>query len=277
MQVFVAFLVGLLVVFPHAEAALRGTQCKLGEWGSWSACSKSCGTGEKTRSRAITTMGSDCPATSESAQCYVPCTGGCTLGPWGPWGLCSETCGGGTERRVRTTNCTGASQQVRPCNTQCCCIDCEVGPWTSWSACSAAGFRKRTRFIVRRPQFGGKSCPEDLAQKEQCHPGPMSCETAQWGAWGACSTTSSCGQHSRTRAIIKSGFDCPPTLQQRKCGQCNTDCVMSEWTAWGACSLSCGGGTRTRTRSVTQPAMNGGTACAGSSQQDSYCNTQPCP
>jgi len=276
MQIFVPFLLCSLVVFPHAEAALRGNQCKLEEWGPWSPCSVTCGKGEKTRSRAITTMGSDCPATSESASCHgPPCPGGCNPGAWSDWSPCSADCGVGESSRVRMTNCT-SSRQVRTCNTQCCCIDCQIGPWTSWSACSG-GFRTRVRVIVQQAQFGGKACPSDLAQKEQCHPGPMSCETAQWGAWGACSTTSSCGQHSRTRAIIKSGFDCPPTLQQRKCGQCNTDCVMSEWTAWGACSLSCGGGTRTRTRSVTQPAMNGGTACAGSSQQDSYCNTQPCP
>ena len=53
------------------------------------------------------------------------------------------------------------------------------------------------------------------------------------------------------------------------------NCQVSAWSDWSMCSKTCGGGTQTRTRMVTQPPMNGGTACPALSETRA-CNTQAC-
>ncbi|PBC34872.1 Thrombospondin type-1 domain-containing protein [Apis cerana cerana] len=56
--------------------------CKVGEWGPWSACSRSCGVGETQRTRKITIKprrgGSSCPPLKETKWCgsASPCTDG---------------------------------------------------------------------------------------------------------------------------------------------------------------------------------------------------------
>lgn len=56
--------------------------CKVGEWGPWSACSRSCGVGETQRTRKVTIKprrgGSSCPPLKETKWCgsASPCTDG---------------------------------------------------------------------------------------------------------------------------------------------------------------------------------------------------------
>ncbi|KAK1125137.1 hypothetical protein K0M31_006477 [Melipona bicolor] len=56
--------------------------CKVGEWGPWSACSRSCGVGETQRTRKITIKprrgGSSCPPLKETKWCgsASPCSDG---------------------------------------------------------------------------------------------------------------------------------------------------------------------------------------------------------
>ena len=57
----------------------------------------------------------------------------------------------------------------------------------------------------------------------------------------------------------------------------SADCKWSEWGKWGSCSEKCGGGTQLRTRFISQPSLNGGKACTGSSSEEQACNTKECP
>lgn len=54
--------------------------CKVGEWGPWSACSRSCGVGETQRTRKVTIKprrgGTPCPPLKETKWCgsVNPCS-----------------------------------------------------------------------------------------------------------------------------------------------------------------------------------------------------------
>jgi len=106
------------------------------DWGGWTACSKTCDTGTRKRSRACTNpspsvLGRFC--TGDNIQvdnCAVtPChDGGWT--DWGGWTACSKTCETGTRKRSRScTNpppsvlgrfCTGDNSQVDTCAVTPC-------------------------------------------------------------------------------------------------------------------------------------------------------------
>jgi hypothetical protein len=69
-------------VCPYAMSAKRECQaekcagaCKVGDWRSWSACSRQCGSGTKVRSRQITALpsagGMPCPALDDNRVCVV--------------------------------------------------------------------------------------------------------------------------------------------------------------------------------------------------------------
>ena len=81
--------------------------CEVGAWTSWSGCSKTCGTGEKIRTRSITVMPSsgltsDCPELLDSGECNTQvCPIDCE-GSWSQWSDCTNArgpvdCGGGTQ------------------------------------------------------------------------------------------------------------------------------------------------------------------------------------
>lgn len=226
--------------------------CAVTDWTGWGACSKSCGSGVQTRSRAIKVSplngGKPCPSLQESQACNTqacpaPAPVNCAVSTWNSWSTCSKTCGGGTRTRTRTialqpanggTACPSLSES-QACNTQACPIptDCAVSAWSLWSACSktcGGGTRTRTRTITRQPANGGAACPS-LSESQACN----------------------------TQA-------CPVP----------TNCTVSSWGLWSSCSKSCGGGTRTRTRAITKQATNGG-SCPYTLSESQACNTQSCP
>eukprot|EP01012_Entosiphon_sulcatum_P029449 TRINITY_DN358_c0_g1_i1.p1 TRINITY_DN358_c0_g1~~TRINITY_DN358_c0_g1_i1.p1 ORF type:complete len:2229 (+),score=276.12 TRINITY_DN358_c0_g1_i1:2833-9519(+) len=274
--------------------------CVVAAWGDWLNCSVPCGGGTQYRERQVVTIpengGTPCPALQESRSCnQQECVTDCVVSPWTPWTPCSRDCGTGTWTRYRniTTAPTGGAtcpplEETATCNDQPCPVDCVVSAWSNWGQCSkscGSGIQTSSRTIVTQPQYGGKSCPQDLQQTRTCNtdPCPINCEISDWGQWGSCSLPCGSGQQIRIRTVITSaqfgGTPCPPDLQEsRVCNDqpCPIDCVVSTWGDWGACSKVCGGGQQTRARSIVTAPNFGGQPCPQLTEiQD--CNTDPCP
>ena len=82
--------------------------CRLGGWGAWSECSKTCGNrAKRTRvawiERPAVGAGAKCGATKQVEACLglAPCPVDCSEA-WSPWGPCSTTCGVGQRKRQKT-------------------------------------------------------------------------------------------------------------------------------------------------------------------------------
>ncbi|WAR30290.1 TSP1-like protein [Mya arenaria] len=112
-----------------------------GEWGSWMACSISCGTGYSARYRICDSSaplfdGNDCFGSARSyKQCNIgPCPINGAWSEWSVWGTCSQTCDTGVKQRGRTCanpspahggqDCVGNSTDAAPCMIQETCKGC---------------------------------------------------------------------------------------------------------------------------------------------------------
>jgi hypothetical protein len=122
--------------------------CVWGEWGSWeygvNGCSKPCGGGINSRSRAVKTPlkngGRECVGSKDDIpECNIlNCPIDCVLSSWGGWShdgtlsgsMCTASCNGGRQTRTRKIVTEGdyggkscndyAFSQAQDCETQCC-------------------------------------------------------------------------------------------------------------------------------------------------------------
>ena len=100
------------------------------DYGEWSACSKKCDTGKRTRTNTLvsTINGSSCGTTTEEESCGTTACCSSTTTTWNDdWTTCSATCGGGTQSQTGTKYSTidtsvscGTDSQSRSCNEQAC-------------------------------------------------------------------------------------------------------------------------------------------------------------
>ncbi|KAM4896067.1 hemicentin-1 [Sylvia borin] len=279
------------------------------EWGLWEECSRSCGQGNRTRSRTCSNPpaqhgGKPCEGSAlESVMCNLrPCPVAGEWSPWGPWGPCSSTCGKGSQTRLRLCTspapahggprCHGPDTQLQLCFRRRCPVDGKWSLWSSWSACSVScggGSRQRTRHCSDpAPQFGGHKCEGSDIQMDFCNsdPCPVHGNWGPWSSWGTCSRTCNGGQTRRYRSCdnprpASGGRACAGAdVQIQRCSTdlCPVDGNWGPWQSWSQCSASCGGGEQTRVRLCSSPApLNGGRPCPGDSSQISRCNTQACP
>ncbi|NXY61032.1 HMCN1 protein, partial [Callaeas wilsoni] len=279
------------------------------EWGLWEECSRSCGQGNRTRSRTCSNPpaqhgGKPCEGSAlESVMCNLrPCPVAGEWSPWGPWGPCSSTCGKGSQARPRLcaspapahggAPCRGPDTQLQLCHRPRCPVDGKWSLWSSWSACSMScggGSRQRTRHCSDpAPQFGGHKCEGSDIQVDFCNsdPCPVHGNWGPWSSWGTCSRTCNGGQTRRYRSCdnprpASGGRACAGAdVQIQRCSTdlCPVDGNWGQWQSWSQCSASCGGGEQTRVRLCSSPApLNHGRPCPGDSSQISRCNTQACP
>jgi hypothetical protein len=268
--------------------------CVWGDWVGWSDCTASCGTGQWTRTRPITTDtlngGVLCPVTHEEEECHTEeCPIDCIVGDWSGFSGCSHSCGpSGIESRERSISRDHAFGGVtcpeliesQSCNDDIDCpIDCDMGDWTEFdcSVSCGSGTRSRTRTPTVDMQFGGVACGATHATLS-CDGGnpdcPVDCEFTD--SWSSCSASCGSGSETNTRTInvdgAYGGIACPATTEVRSCEEvtCRRDCEVGDWQGWSECSQSCDGGMSLRTRPVNQLAANGGTDCP------QLAESQPC-
>ncbi|XP_053349644.1 SCO-spondin [Clarias gariepinus] len=267
-----------------------------GTWNSWSECSVSCGTGQRTRTRSCTPTpgGPSCGETIQSQNCTLPaCPADCVLSEWSSWSECSASCGGGLSMRRKTilqksepggAACSTPTEQHTACNTNSCLPECPSGQ--VFSLCAG-------------------SCPfscQDLWPESQCVPGPCnpgcSCPPAMVMLNGSCMPYSECpcsplslplGLANVTQDPLQEEFP-PGTIIPHLCNacvcengvfncteaSCDVDCEWSSWSEWSPCSVSCGSGVQSSRRSVMQPRQYGGRECEGPSYRSRLCTRPDC-
>ncbi|XP_062620618.1 coadhesin-like, partial [Saccostrea cucullata] len=139
------FQVSSFTALPHILNAVQNQTCKasvdggFSEWSSWTQCSRTCGSGTKTRSRTCTNpvptnRGRNCTgAYAEIADCTIA---GCPVdghwSGWTAWGDCSVSCGGGSQQKNRYCSnpspqngglpCLGTNTDTQTCNPSPCPI-----------------------------------------------------------------------------------------------------------------------------------------------------------
>jgi hypothetical protein len=266
--------------------------CKVSDWTSWGTCTKTCGGGQKTRTRSITRSvawgGITCPTLTETGACNVACCPiTCILDDWTKPSACTKTCNGGSKTRTRKvlrTNKCGApscdrTTDTKACNTFSCPVDCRLGAWNKWETCSkrcydgiTRGTQKRHRAVTVPMQSGGVPCKvveydTHTVETQTCSPDrcPIHCKVNEWSKPGPCTKTCGGGQSKLTRTVaIKpkyGGTICPDLDYYVKCKTqpCPIDCEVGKWSEWFAYTK--GGVNLRRVRSITKKNKFGGKKC----------------
>jgi len=233
--------------------------CVLSAWGSWSECTKTCGGGQRNRTRSVDTVGRAGGKPCEGGLVEIGACGtdtcdtdiDCSWREWQEWSACSRSCGVGSRVRSRMIAQAPRGQgklcepldmaEVGMCDLGLCheAKDCVFEPWTPWGDCSATchGVKQRARHVAQYPKHGGAACEGALKEMEGCN-------------------NDNCEPEEHKRAV---------------------NCELSEWKMWSLCSKTCGGGEKTRYREVAVEAENGGDACSGALSEMEPCNVEICP
>lgn len=82
------------------------TDCRVGDFSDWSACSAECGGGIKSRVASVEVQpmnsGEPCGETSETEACNIQsCSRDCDLGDWSTWSGCTKMCNTGVKYRMK--------------------------------------------------------------------------------------------------------------------------------------------------------------------------------
>uniref|UniRef100_A0A7M5UUX8 Hemicentin-1 n=1 Tax=Clytia hemisphaerica TaxID=252671 RepID=A0A7M5UUX8_9CNID len=279
------------------------------QWSLFSACSKTCGEGVKSRTRSCTNPepqhgGDECngPVLDEQKCKVIDCPVDGGLSSWSIFGQCSKTCGKGVQSRSRScTNpppahngkeCDGDLNEQKDCFLKPCPIDGGYSDWSEFGECSktcGGGVQKRTRLCNwPAPQYGGKDCQGPKEEEKPCS--SNSCPVdGQWGPftkYSECSASCGFGNQTRSRrcdnpAPQHDGDNClGDNIQSRACKvkECPVDGGFTNWSPFTACSRTCGDGTQERTRSCTNPSpAHGGKECVGNTKESRQCKVKECP
>ncbi|KAF7655323.1 hypothetical protein LDENG_00057900 [Lucifuga dentata] len=261
---------GYVVEVCHIPCPL---DCKLSDWSTWSACSASCGSGLKIRSKWLREKafngGRPCPKLDLKNQVYeaMPCYSECSQYEWRtePWSICTintvdelPACGEGVQsRKTRCVRRGAASreassvedglcdQEEAPPRAQVCFLpcpnDCVMSPWGPWSSCPLScdqgTARNRSRLILRLPASDSSACPEQV-QSEPCILN-TTCFTYEYRVsdWSTCllSENAICGHGSRLRLLDCIRSD-GKVVESRMCEQFG---LITNWNLSESCMVDC--------------------------------------
>jgi Spondin-like TSP1 domain len=254
--------------------------CKVSGWSDWSACSKSCGGGELTRTRTVITPaahgGVACPALNETQSCNLQsCNVDCKVSGWSGWSSCTKSCEGGQQTRTRSIITAQAGRgapcpplsEPQSCNTHACPVDCKVSDWSAWSGCSRScggGQQTRSRYVTRYPSNNGAACP-NLSETQDCNTQgcPENCKFS-WGSWGTCDQTTGTKQRSQyVSTAARNGGSCSTPATETT--SCPVDCVWTNFEYRDNPSV-CRDGVRWLTRNITRYPRNGGRSCPATTE-----------
>jgi hypothetical protein len=237
--------------------------CTFTQWGQWSACDKTCGSGGRTRHREKKggdPNGKDCvgPTTMMEACNAFGCPVDCKWTPWNGWQPCSKTCGlDGVSSRGRAfdpspsnggAECPGTFVEMIECNVKPCPVDCKYESWLQWSLCSTtcgSGKRFRTRLKQFGAFYGGKQCYASPKEDQPCQLGecPVDCRHDEWQEWSTCSKTCGKGTRSALRELLHAkhggSSDCPKG-DLNKTEECNVKACAPPPDAKASARLSNG-------------------------------------
>ena len=250
-------------------------------WSSWDECSKSCGSGLRSRTR---TCNSPAPSyggrkclglKNEFMECDtgIPCLIDGHWAPWSSWDTCSSSCGMGLRSRTRVCDnpppsvggkkCFGLPNEFMECDTNILCpVNGGWGSWSGWSNCEAScgiGIHIKLRYCDNpKPQQGGNVCDGPGKKTGLCDTGikcPIDGNWAPWGEWGSCEGPCGKGRQIRVRTCTNprpefNGLLCQGVPEQdRQCETgipCKVEGDWSLWSDWNLCSSDCGTGVQTR-------------------------------
>ena len=190
--------------------------CK-GRYGTWSACSKSCGSGSQKKLFTIKHPaahgGKACAAGDgnvQSQSCKLkdcPVKEDC-VGSWTAWGsprgrgTCSKACGAGLHSATyivtkaaanggRACPVANSATRVQSCTAKACAVDC-VGAWSPFGTCSktcGTGYQVSRFKITTAAAHGGKACKtaDKGAKSQACTVKACPCAGAPCNFGGKCS------------------------------------------------------------------------------------------
>lgn len=275
----------------------------------WTHCSKTCGSGIKTRYRTCTnpvptSNGRNCTgAYSETVACTIA---GCPVdgswSNWSPWLDCSVTCSVGYQTRSRECTdpmpenggllCEGSPRENSICKLEPCPIDGGLTIWSAWSVCSEScgiGTRIRSRSCTNpTPLYNGRNCIGAYTESNECMIKlcPVDGGWNLWSAWTSCTSSCDLGYKIRSRdctnPIPKNGGRLCEGFSKENvtCNAepCPVDGGFATWSDWSACSETCGIGSMTRSRLCTKPIpQHNGRNCTGAYSEAEECTVKLCP
>jgi hypothetical protein len=234
---------------PCNEDVVVKKECAEPRWGEWSECSRTCGGGQKERSRSMNEI----------------IDGNC---------LPQEL----PLKEINTCNDIECMVGIGQ--------NCKLSEWTDWGGCSSKDDLQmwRSRFVEVPAMGAGQACTGNMKETMSCESArKRDCSFLNWGEWGQCDVQCGGGQRSRRRDALPAlmgGMPCTgPIYIVGPCNEvpCNPgmDCRMTDWQPWSPCDPQCGAGSRTRERSILQAARPGGVGCAMSMKEVQGCET-PC-
>lgn len=236
--------------------------CKLSDWGEWSTCDATCGTGQMTRARSVASEASNGGSSCDGSLHLVK---SCDLAP-----------------------CTAEEPSVVVVQ------NCSYGDWSAWTPCKGRSEEQayRARMISTFSSGGGAPCNGDVMQTTGCTAESAAdtvCVFSDWSVWSACPVSCGGGQHTRSRGIQEHatgrGRRCEGArLEAAACGKgtCpgegkdKTECTFEPWSDWLSCSASCGDGYQVRERSLADPALAGTAHCVTDLSESQPCELQLC-